>query len=117
MPYCPNCRLEYQPHAKFCTDCQVALVDQLPLVLHPKFSEGRTVVVHQAQSEEEGRMLEAMLKAQGIPSVVRSLQIPGYHTLLQATGSSWGVLEVFESQANDARDLIAAYLSSQRWYS
>ena len=30
MPYCPECRAEYQAGIEKCTDCGVALVEQLP---------------------------------------------------------------------------------------
>ena len=30
MPYCPNCRDEFQDWVKTCPDCTIALVDELP---------------------------------------------------------------------------------------
>jgi hypothetical protein len=31
MRFCPNCRVEYRPGFSRCTDCEVDLVDGLPL--------------------------------------------------------------------------------------
>jgi len=31
MPYCPQCRDEFQDWVKVCPDCKVALVEQLPV--------------------------------------------------------------------------------------
>ncbi len=55
-------------------------------------------------------MLVAMLEAQGIPVISRSREVPGYN-LPMPFGSPWANIEVFASQANEARELIAAYLN------
>lgn len=30
MPWCPNCKTEYQEGIEVCSDCGAALVDELP---------------------------------------------------------------------------------------
>lgn len=111
MPFCPNCRMEYQPQATRCADCDVALVEVLPpLPAPPRFRDEPTIVVHKARDEQEAMMLVAILEAQGIPVTSRSREVPGYN-MPMPFGTAWADIEVFKSQAGEARELIAAYLN------
>ena len=113
MSYCPECRTEYQPHAAMCADCGVALVAVLPPLPAPqRIRDELTVIVHRAQDVQEATMLVAMLEEQGLRAAL-SREGPGYNLALHpfVTGLSDNGIEVFQSQADEARELIAAYLN------
>lgn len=64
MPWCPECRAEYQAGASTCSDCEVALVD----VLGPGPAE--PVVLLKARTADEARIIVATLEAEGIQAYV-----------------------------------------------
>jgi hypothetical protein len=70
MPWCPNCRTEYEGGRSVCTDCGASLVDEEPVTVA---SEDPVVVLH-AATANEARIAEATLEAEGIPAFV---QLPG----------------------------------------
>ncbi len=69
MPWCPECRTEYDPGIATCADCGAALVDELP----PE-PEDDPVVALEAHDITEAQIAEATLEAEGIPAYV---QAPG----------------------------------------
>jgi hypothetical protein len=61
MPWCPQCRTEYDKGAARCSDCDVALVEKLPpLEDHPP------VPIYHASTADEARIIIATLRAEGI---------------------------------------------------
>ena len=58
-------------------------------------------------------MLVAMLEEQNLPAIARSREVPGYNltALTLPFDTAWAYIEVFQSQAEEARELIAAYLN------
>jgi hypothetical protein len=75
MPWCPDCRTEYDPGIEFCSDCGAALVATLP----PQDEGEEPVVVLDADSAIEAQVAKATLEAEGIPAFVQTptLAIPG----------------------------------------
>ena len=78
MPFCPNCRGEFQDWVTVCPDCSVPLVDTLPEE-PPKEPEESLVwrqvpaeVVHIAsfQYSAEAHLARAKLESEGIPAFV-----------------------------------------------
>jgi len=65
--------------------------------------------VHTAATEVEAVMLQGLLEDAGIPVVLRSHLVPGYHTRIPP---GWGDLLVPDDRAADAKALIAEYLAS-----
>jgi hypothetical protein len=68
MPYCPECRYEYQAGVDECPDCEASLVEALPIARPLRLTElyrGRT---------PEVRILEEALRQEGIPSLVRPVE-------------------------------------------
>jgi len=70
MPYCPDCRYEYQSRIAECPDCASPLVAALP-----KQSDRplRLIELYRGCSPEV-RMLEEALRQEGIPSLVRPVE-------------------------------------------
>jgi hypothetical protein len=67
MPYCPDCRYEYQAGVSECPDCESDLVDALPSRGGPPL---RLIELYRGRSPEV-RILEEALRQEGIPSLVR----------------------------------------------
>jgi hypothetical protein len=67
MPYCPDCRYEYQVGVSECPDCESALVEVLPSPHGPPL---QLVELYRGRSPEV-RILEEALRQEGIPSLVR----------------------------------------------
>lgn len=63
MPWCPDCRTEYDPGNAVCADCGADLVDEMPAGNEP-------AVVYEADSLAEAQVVEATLESEGIPAYV-----------------------------------------------
>jgi len=120
MPYCPQCRDEFQDWVKACPDCRVALVAELPPVPAPtsKPKPVRTphreddalVLVATSRHSPVAEMWAGMLEDKGIRSVLKTYPSVGISG--QAVGS-WirpvvGRFELYvlESDAEPAREIL-----------
>jgi len=65
MPYCPNCRYEYEEGVETCPDCGADLVKRLPP--RPRTIDEDLVSVYVAESDLEARMVRNVLEEAGIP--------------------------------------------------
>jgi threonine synthase len=70
MPYCPNCRFEYEPDIKECPDCGVPLADELPQDESASYED--YVRLRDLPSRLYAEMLQEALKKEGIPSIIKS---------------------------------------------
>jgi hypothetical protein len=70
MPYCPDCRYEYQDGVSECPDCDAALVEALPSRERRPL---RLIELFRGRSPEV-RILEEALRQEGIPSLVRPIE-------------------------------------------
>lgn len=68
MPWCPQCRTEYDPDISQCADCGALLVPEQP----PDEVGKPAVVVARAASAHEARIMVATLQAVGIPAYTGS---------------------------------------------
>ena len=77
--FCPQCRAEYRAGFVRCSDCNVELVDHLPVDLRPidlprgsETNHPELVVVRTYQSGLDADLAKTALEAAGIESMVRS---------------------------------------------
>jgi len=77
MPYCPNCRTEYVGGATRCADCGADLVGELPQGQPAAFDLGpmQPAELCQVDNQVQVDLIEAQLRAAGIPSVRRPREL------------------------------------------
>lgn len=112
MPYCPNCRTEYRPGIKTCSDCGSPLAADLPVVPVETPPEGELVPVFDPPDQMIGQSLAALLEDNGIRCILKSEQIPMYDGVAMMLQSRWGQLMVMEGDRTRAQELINEYLSA-----
>lgn len=96
MAYCPVCKHEFEDKTE-CPDDKVALVDDLPY----QTVEGDTtawVEIATVGSEEEARMVQGFLQAEGIPTQYESLEI----NMLPVNIGTMGEIRVFVDARREA---------------
>ena len=71
MPWCPDCKTEYDPGYTVCADCGAGLVDELPQIHIGPPPE----VVYVAGTAAEARIVETTLKSAGIPAFVQPTSV------------------------------------------
>lgn len=105
MPYCPNCRTEYQRSVKRCVDCNADLVDALP----PEGeADAETELVKLAvfPNAAEARLVQEILENNGIEAVLRGDTDP----IGNVTGIGPALL-VEEIALPQAREIYEAYFA------
>src|ERR1051325_7568076 len=71
MPWCPDCRPEYDPGIAKCVDCEVELVEELPEIrIGPP-----PVVVYKAATAFEAQIVEATLDSAGVEAFVQPTSV------------------------------------------
>lgn len=73
MPYCPVCKHQYDEPATECPKDKVALVDDLPFQTIDSGDE-TWVEIASVGTDDEARILEGYLEAEGIPAQIESLK-------------------------------------------
>ncbi len=90
MPFCPNCRAEYQEGLKKCPDCEADLVDELQEQSPQSINY---VLLRTLPSRLYAEMLQEALKKEGIPSIIKSddiaITFPSYGTTSAVPVSIW----------------------------
>ncbi len=104
MPFCPQCRYEYRAGLRQCPDCGVELVEQLSPEEEPS-PISPLVTVYIAKDMTEASLVKSFLEEFQIESFI------GYDA-----GSAYPVgqieVRVAETHADEARELIAEFLSA-----
>ena len=105
MPYCPQCEAEYEAGVDACTDCGVALVDQLPPEQAPDTADGEPVALRNFANAAEASMVRDLLEENGIRAYVSG----GDFTVAPSMFSGEIVLMVDERDLERATALYDAY--------
>ena len=73
MPFCPRCKREYPARTQECPDDHVALVNELPFQV-VEGDNATWVEITSVGTEEEAKLLQGFLDAEGIPAQIENLQ-------------------------------------------
>jgi len=69
----------------------------------------RLVTVYRAPTENVANIVKGILESEGIPVMLKSLQIPWYDGIMQMGEGYWGDVLVTEDVADEARNIIKSY--------
>jgi hypothetical protein len=111
MPFCPECKYEYRAGITTCPDCDVALIESLPVEPEPKKYEigedehanKGLVSIYSTNDEAEAAHIKELLEASGIEAMEQS-GMTFYGKPLHEL--AYGKIFVFESDAVEARRII-----------
>lgn len=95
MPYCPTCRQKFDAVSE-CPNDHVALVDELPY----QTVDGPSttwVEIESVGTDEEARLLQGFLEAEGIPCQVESLRIEA----MPANLGGMGEIRIYVAAENE----------------
>lgn len=111
MPYCPNCRSEYDIDVKVCNDCQCELVDELET--GEPLKPIREAYLLTAADEMEYKILEAKLNEYDIPLTIRYRGAGGITQIYM--GRTFG-LDVYvpEAAMQKAKEILSMTTNSDQ---
>ena len=75
--------------------------------------EEKIVSIYKVQDELTGNMLKSLLEKEGIPTILRSFQIPSYDNIMTISYGAWGDIQVIERNKERALEIIKEYLKSE----
>lgn len=104
MRYCPTCKGSYPPGTTVCDDDRTELVDELPFQTIDADGGGTWVEIATTATDDEARLLQGFLEAQGIACQIESLKF----TMEPVNLGSMGEIRVYvaaESEAEAVRML------------
>ena len=106
MPWCPICQIEYREGYTVCSDCNVALIDDPPLVDKTEVTGYSDMTLLASLSVKEAIMLETLLKDNGIQVFKRHKMAGHYMTII--TGYSVLGVDIFvpKQQLPAAKELL-----------
>lgn len=103
MPYCPECKTEYNPGVTACADCGATLVDELPPI--PQHVEVATRLLTTCKDVIDAGMLADNLKSAGIEAFILSQADSNYVSPMNMGLSMVKVL-VREEDYSDALEYL-----------
>ena len=110
MPFCPNCRFEFNEGIQNCADCRADLVSELPPGEGVEYVDWK--IVQSVSSEILGNILKGVLDSGGIEAVLRSHEMPSVGSVQGEFSPDWGDILVHPEDFRSARNLIGLYLAS-----
>lgn len=111
MPFCPQCKAEYVEGIEKCTDCDVALVPELPKGPEHEYENEGMVGVFGAGNEFEASIMKGILEEAGIP-VWEKAEVVDWQGSFTTGPLAEEVLAVPESRAQEALEIIRQTVES-----
>jgi len=107
--YCPLCQAEYKPEIKHCADCNVTLVETLPLEL--PLEEINWLSVGTLQGKTYAEMIAEILNKEGIAHYIKSDVLTATFNI-SGLGSTGGRVKLFvpENKLAQAKDILAGLI-------
>ncbi len=109
MPYCTECRGEYEPGVDRCPDCDLPLVETLSPENADIDPDASLVEIYSAPGDTEALVIKGLLESEGIMCSLSS-DVP--HSVLPVEIDGLGAVRI--SVANDEAERAAELISSHR---
>jgi hypothetical protein len=109
MPHCPTCKEAFQDVTQ-CPDCGTKLVDELPFQTIPA-ANATWVEIANVGTDDEARLLQGFLQAEGIPAAVENVKF----TMEPTNFGKMGDIRVYVS-ADDESKALELLRERQREY-
>ena len=101
MPFCPNCKAEYNAGVKECSDCNVPLVQKLPEEPKEELGPIKYKLLRNLPSRLYAEMLKESLQNSGISAVIKGddigIMLGSYSTTSPVEISLWVPEEDWEN--------------------
>jgi hypothetical protein len=110
MPYCPECRDEFQDWVSTCPDCKVALVEQLSVQHKDEKTDEPLVHIATAPNESVASMWSGILEEHGIHCLLKSANLRA--AMYAFTYNMTCQIHVLASQAERAKEILSPFLKS-----
>lgn len=105
MPYCPDCKYEFEEGIKECPDCKKPLVDNSPEKDQPV--EVRWVLLKTLPSAIFAEMVKEALENEGIPSFIKAdFFQSAFSSHGTAMPGSYATILVPENKLEHAKDIL-----------
>ena len=101
MLYCPQCKRAFPAGTKECPDHHVALVNELPFQAVPSDNDTTWVEIASMGTEEEARLLQGFLDAEGIAAQVENVKF----TMEPINFGAMGDIRVYVAAQDEQRAL------------
>lgn len=108
MPYCPQCRDEFQDWVKVCPDCKVTLVVELPPQPEHEEMDEPLVYVATAPNESVATMWSGVLEEHGIRCLLKRANLRA--AMYAFTYNMTCQIHVLASQAEQAKEILSPFL-------
>jgi len=109
MPFCPQCRREYETGVRTCSDCQTPLVRNLPP--DPNQIElFELVEIYKIPDEITAMALSSFLADAGLDASIQPMEASFYGGTLNTLLGYWGKLLVPAEQEPKARKQLEIFL-------
>lgn len=109
MPYCPQCRDEFQDWVEECPDCKKKLISALPPLPIEETREGTLVHVATAPNEIEAQLWKGILEDNGIQSMIKVAESLNLYLSPLALKHRLYVLEEDKQKAHEILDGVITF--------
>jgi hypothetical protein len=110
MPYCPECRDEFQDKVKVCPDCQVELVEKLSSESQQN-KKAALICIARAPNEMIATMWKGILEENGINSMLKSVSF--MESAQYAHNLFPFDIYVLDSEAEKAKEILTPFLEEE----
>lgn len=105
---CPNCKAEYREGFTICSDCQVALVDEINIEDDkPQYEYRKLVEVYSTWRLGEASFLQSLLESNNIECFIHNKHYPSMNFLI-STAIPIKIMVPIE-KTEEAKDIINEY--------
>lgn len=104
--WCPSCKVEYRAGFDRCTDCDCLLVEILEDEVRSQPEYDHEVFLISVRDNIEADVIEALLKANGIPTLRKFKDVGGYLTIYMGNTNTGVDIYVPSTLYQKAKDLV-----------